>query len=195
MTAHSTMLNSEPSGLVTRTAVPRWVAADLGSPMAAPSAAPVVAPVVAPNPAPVVAPRTAAGVKAARRRRARLAGVRGPASGLLPSSNRTSAVVTADHGDQIAERGFGPGRWVRLGTSLSLVAAAVIVTVSLVSTGTTRGIAEVTVGAGDSLWSIAQHAQPGADPRLLVEQIKRLNSLHGDAVMIGAVLEVPTAGG
>lgn len=140
------------------------------------------------------APRTAAGQKAAQRRRARVAGVRRPASGVLPSGNRTGAVVTADRGDQIADREFAPGRWARLVTTVSLASAAIIVTVFVVSAGATQSITDVTVRSGDSLWSIAQQAEPGADPRSVVEQIKKMNALDGDAVMIGAVLKVPTAG-
>jgi hypothetical protein len=168
MAAHTLMLDSGVLGVLNRPMAPR------------------------PDAAPIAVPRTAAGAKAAQRRRARIAGVRRPPSGVLPSSHRTSAVVTADRGDQVADRVFGLGRWGRLVTTVSLVATSVIVGVALLSTGATQRITDVTVGPGDSLWSIARHAEPGADPRSVVEQIKQLNSLDGDAVMIGAVLKVPT---
>lgn len=142
----------------------------------------------------VSAPRTAAGAKAVQRRRARTAGVRRPASGVLPSSNRTSAVVTADHGDQMADREFDMGRWGRLVATLSLVASSVVVAVFLLSAGATPGIADVTVRSGDSLWSIAEQSEPSADPRSVVDQIKQMNALDGDAVVVGVVLKVPTAG-
>ena len=140
-----------------------------------------------------VAPRTAAGRRAAQRRRARTAGVRRPPAGVLPSSTRTAAVVTADRGDQVAEREFSMGRWARLATTVSLAAATVILAVVMLSSGGSATIADVTVQSGDTLWSIAQQADPGADPRSVIEQIRQLNGLDGDVVAAGAVLRVPTS--
>jgi len=50
----------------------------------------------------------------------------------------------------------------------------------------------VEVGAGQTLWSIAQETNPGEDPRLVVEQIADLNGLRtaGDVVP-GTTLQVP----
>lgn len=144
-------------------------------------------------PAPV-APRTAAGRRAAQRRRARTVGTRRPPAGVLPSSNRTSAVVTADRGDQVVERDFAMGRWARLVTTVSLAAAAVVVAVVMLSPGGSTTVRDVTVQTGDTLWSIAQQSDPGADPRSVVDQIRQLNGLGGDLVAVGVVLHVPTAG-
>ncbi|SDP12731.1 LysM domain-containing protein [Nakamurella panacisegetis] len=140
------------------------------------------------------APRTAAGQRAVSRRRARTVGVRRPPSGLLPSSHRTSAVVTADRGDQVVEREFAMGRWARLTTTVSLAAAAVIVAVAMLSSAQAAAVVDVTVHPGDTLWSIAQQADPDADPSSVIDQIRRLNGLDGDVVAAGAVLKVPTAG-
>lgn len=49
----------------------------------------------------------------------------------------------------------------------------------------------VTVGAGESLWSIAQHVAPGSDPRDVVDAIVRLNALGGVTVTPGQRLAVP----
>ena len=140
------------------------------------------------------APRTAAGQRAARRRRARIAGVRRPPSGVVPSSNRTAAVVTADRGDQVADREFAMGRWARLAATVSLVAAAIVFGVFMVTSGGAATVGDVTVQSGDTLWSIAQQADPNADPRAVIEQIRQLNGLDGDVVAAGAVLKVPTHG-
>lgn len=49
----------------------------------------------------------------------------------------------------------------------------------------------VTVGAGDSLWSIAEEVAPTADPRDVVDSIARLNALDDVAIVPGQVLAIP----
>ena len=44
---------------------------------------------------------------------------------------------------------------------------------------------------GQSLWSLAEAYDPDADPRLVVQQIRQLNSMAGDQVQPGEVLWVP----
>ncbi len=162
-----------------------------GFPVSAEAAASVAAPVV---------PRTEAGRRAAQRRRARVSADRRPPSGMLPSSHRTSAVVTADHGDEVDHRQFRMGRWARLVSTLSVLSAAAVLGAVLLSSGGspfsggTEVIGQVTVAPGDTLWSIAQQADPGADTGAVVERIRDLNGLGGDAIAAGAVLQVPTAG-
>ena len=139
------------------------------------------------------AARTAAGAKAMRRRRARLAADRRPPSGVLPSSPLRSAVVTADHGDEVDFRVQPVGRWVRLACTLCFAATAVLVAVVLLSSGGSQVVGPVVVHPGDSLWSVAERADPGADPRAVVERIKELNGLAGDTVVAGVVLQVPVS--
>lgn len=141
----------------------------------------------------LVAPRTAAGERAAQRRRARVSAVRRPPSGVLPSTNRTAAVVSADRGDQVVDRPFRMGRSARLFSTISVAVAALVLGLALLSGGDRQVMGEVTVSPGDSLWSIAQRSDPGADPRVMVEKIRGLNGLSGDAIVAGAVLQVPTA--
>jgi hypothetical protein len=50
----------------------------------------------------------------------------------------------------------------------------------------------VTVGAGDTLWEIAESIAPGDDPRLVVDDIVRLNGLESSAVEPGQRLALPT---
>ena len=141
-----------------------------------------------------VAPRTEAGRRALQRRRARVTARRRPPSGVLPSSNRTSAVVTADRGDEVDRREFRLGRWSRLACTVSLLGTAVILAVVLLSAGTAEVVGQVTVATGDTLWSIAQEADPGADTGAVVARIRNLNGLTGDSITAGAVLEVPISG-
>ena len=49
----------------------------------------------------------------------------------------------------------------------------------------------VVVSAGDTLWSLAQEADPGSDPRAAVERIVDLNDLQDSAVRPGQRLVVP----
>ena len=128
-----------------------------------------------------------------RRRRARLAAGRRPPSGMLPSSLRRSAVVTADRADDAGDRIHPVGRWVRLSCTLTFAATAVLVAVVLLSSGTTQVVGPVVVQPGDTLWSVAERSDPAADPRAVVDRIRELNGLHGDAVVAGAVLEVPVS--
>ena len=52
---------------------------------------------------------------------------------------------------------------------------------------------QVTVRAGDTVWSIATDRYPGADPRQKVDEIIRLNGLRGPAIYQGEQLRVPGA--
>ncbi|MCP2343858.1 LysM peptidoglycan-binding domain-containing protein [Actinomadura rupiterrae] len=52
--------------------------------------------------------------------------------------------------------------------------------------------ASVVVRPGDTLWGIAQQAEPGADPRRTVQRILKLNGLPDDTlVQPGQRLRVP----
>ena len=53
------------------------------------------------------------------------------------------------------------------------------------------GLAQVAVRPGQSLWSVAESADPDADTRLVIQQIIQLNALTGDTVFAGQRLWVP----
>jgi LysM repeat protein len=55
----------------------------------------------------------------------------------------------------------------------------------------TQNLAQVVVHPGQSLWSVAQSADPDADPRVVIQQIVQLNALSGDTVFAGQRLWVP----
>jgi hypothetical protein len=54
-----------------------------------------------------------------------------------------------------------------------------------------RSLTAVVVRPGESLWSIAERSQPGADPRVVVQELIDLNGLHGSAVQAGERLWMP----
>jgi LysM repeat protein len=47
------------------------------------------------------------------------------------------------------------------------------------------------VQPGETLWSVAQHVEPGADPRETVLRIEQLNGLTSADVTVGQHLVVP----
>ena len=49
------------------------------------------------------------------------------------------------------------------------------------------------VRPGDTLWSIARAARPAADPRMVIDQIQRTNSLPTSSIVPGQRLDVPVA--
>jgi hypothetical protein len=98
-----------------------------------------------------------------------------------------------------------PLRLTRRGRVVAATAAALLVTVvSLLLTGVAQAtndgpssraarqsLVQVIVHPGQSLWSVAESADPDQDPRAVIQQIIDLNSLNGDTVFAGQQLWVP----
>ena len=98
-----------------------------------------------------------------------------------------------------------PLRLTRRGRVVIAVAAAILMAaVSLLAAGAVQAtsrsapprvaeqaLARVVVRPGQSLWSVAERADPGADTRQVIQQIVELNGLTGDAVVAGQWLWVP----
>jgi hypothetical protein len=78
-------------------------------------------------------------------------------------------------------------------TVLSLLAAgAAQATNHSVSPGAARqNLVQVTVRPGQSLWSVAESADPDEDTRAVIQQITDLNALSGNVVFAGQQLWVP----
>ena len=98
-----------------------------------------------------------------------------------------------------------PLRLTRRGRVVAATAAALLVTVvSLLLAGVAQAtndgpssrvarqsLVQVVVHPGQSLWSVAESADPDQDPRAVIQQIIDLNSLNGDTVSAGQQLWVP----
>jgi LysM domain len=56
-----------------------------------------------------------------------------------------------------------------------------------------QGLTQVTVHPGQSLWSVAESADPAADTRVVIQQIIELNGLTGNVVFAGQRLWIPRA--
>jgi hypothetical protein len=82
---------------------------------------------------------------------------------------------------------------VLLVTVISLLAAsAAQATNHAPSPGAARqNLVQVVVGPGQSLWSVAESADPDQDTRAVVQQIVDLNGLSSDVVFAGQRLWVP----
>ena len=116
-----------------------------------------------------------------------------------PAPDRPDArLVPSTVVDEGQSEGYRMSRWARLTLTLTVLAAAAVVTVSLVvgSIGSApRAMVDVTVGPGDTLWSIATQAAPDRDPRDVIEEIKALNDVPGSVLPVGVVLRVPSSAG
>ena len=98
-----------------------------------------------------------------------------------------------------------PLRLTRRGRVVIAITAALLVTVlMLIATGAAqatnqsvpprvaeRDLTQVVVRPGQSLWSVAENADPDADTRVVVQQIVELNGLTADVVFAGQRLWVP----
>jgi len=98
-----------------------------------------------------------------------------------------------------------PLRLTRRGRIVVAVAAALLVTIiSLLAAGVAQAtnhgsspraarqnLVQVVVRPGQTLWSVAESADPDQDTRVVVRQIIDLNSLSGPTVQAGQQLWVP----
>jgi len=53
------------------------------------------------------------------------------------------------------------------------------------------GASTVTVESGDTLWSVAAAVAGDRDVRVVVDEIQRLNHLHGADLQAGQILQLP----
>jgi LysM repeat protein len=126
-----------------------------------------------------------------------------PGSSAHPESTPRSSARPKPTRDQSAP---APLRLTRRGRGVVAVAAALLLAaLSLVIAASAQatnhpvprsaqqGLARVVVRPGQSLWSVAETADPNADTRVVVQQIIELNGLTGDVVFAGQRLWVPRA--
>jgi hypothetical protein len=77
--------------------------------------------------------------------------------------------------------------------SLVIAGAAQATSHPVSARGAQQNLAQVTVHPGQSLWSVAESADPSADTRVVIQRIIELNSLTGNTVFAGQRLWVPRA--
>jgi LysM domain len=127
------------------------------------------------------------------------------------TAGRIGASGTSAGREGVAARGAQPapvrltrrGRLV-VGLLAGLAIASAVALIWLAVTGQAQATGKVTPGSasnhgmlrvvvrpGQTLWNIAEKADPSADPRLVIQQIIDDNALSGTAVNAGQVLWVP----
>jgi LysM domain len=146
-------------------------------PAALPAVAPPVdAPEKAPPPVavPPAAPRPADAPRPARR---------------TPAAQPTASPLRLTRRGRVVVAGLA----VLLVSVLSLLVAGAAQATSHAAplSAVGHGLGQVVVRPGQSLWSVAESADPDADTRLVIQQILQLNALHGDTVFAGERLWVP----
>ncbi|RZS86900.1 LysM domain-containing protein [Motilibacter rhizosphaerae] len=87
------------------------------------------------------------------------------------------------------------GRLVVLLVALAVLVVGLAVGAQAVGASSSGGPATqwVAVQPGDTLWSIAERAEPGRDTRDAVATLVRLNGLHDSALAPGQLLAVPAS--
>ncbi len=122
-----------------------------------------------------------------------------------PAAPRPAAPRSAAPPPAAPRPAAAPLRLTRRGRIVVAVLAVLLLTVlSLVIAGAAQatshatprsaagsGLSQVVVRPGQSLWSVAENADPDADTRLVIQQIVQLNALSGDTVFAGQRLWVP----
>lgn len=152
-------------------------------------------------------PAPASGARPARRgtgaRPVRRGNLQLVGPGFVPPADATRAAdVPARTAGAAEATGTGALRLTVRGRRVVAALALLVATVGSVAVGALAGVAarpgtegettSVTVGAGETLWSLASAAAaPGEDPRELVEQITALNGLASSELAVGQELLVP----
>jgi LysM repeat protein len=131
-------------------------------------------------------------------------GVTTPANRAASSGAVASRTVRSDTPPDRATTA-APLRLTRRGRAVIAAAAALLVVmVSLIAASAAQAtshsvpprtaeqnLSRVVVRPGQTLWSVAESADPGADTRLVIQQIVELNGLTSDVVLAGQRLWVP----
>ena len=143
-----------------------------------------------------------------QRRTHRPAGVSPAIQGATPPAIQgatPAGVQGAIQGATLGATYAAPLRLTRRGRlAVAAVAALLLTVISLLAAGAAQAtnhgpspraarptVVQVVVRPGQSLWSVAESADPDQDTRAVIQQIIDLNSLSGDTVAAGQQLWVP----
>jgi hypothetical protein len=122
-----------------------------------------------------------------------------PPRGLAPRPRLAPDQASRDQTARVPLRLTRRGRIVvAVATALLLAVLSLVIAASAQATShpaspgaAQRSLVQVTVRPGQSLWSVAENADPNADTRVVVQQIIELNGLTGNLVFAGQRLWVP----
>ena len=124
-----------------------------------------------------------------------------PASSRLAPSQAARGLAPRNQATATA----APLRLTRRGRAVIAAAAALLVVMVLLIAASAaqatshwvppraaeQNLSRIVVRPGQTLWSVAESADPNADTRLVIQQIVELNGLTGDVVQAGQRLWVP----
>jgi LysM repeat protein len=132
--------------------------------------------------------------RARRLRRVRVGVLSSAVQAPLDGSDYTRPGPDTEPRVESVQLDYRMGRWARLALAVTVLAAIVVVAVSLTAgSAAVPALVDVTVAPGDTLWSIATKAAPDRDPRVVIQEIKQLNDVPGEVLPIGVVLRVPAS--
>ena len=122
-----------------------------------------------------------------------------PPHGMAPRPRLAPDQAARDQAARVPLRLTRRGRVVvAVATALLLAVLSLVIAASAQATSHTapssaaqRSLVQVTVRPGQSLWSVAENADPNADTRVVIQQIIELNGLTGNVVFAGQRLWVP----
>lgn len=111
-------------------------------------------------------------------------------------SHRNASVPSAASGLKLTRR----GRFLLLGLPMMFLAIAALVLVGIVTSSAQAstqlagtGASQITVQAGESIWSIAAANGHNRDPREVVAEIVQLNDLKSSVLQPGQQIFVPAS--
>lgn len=127
------------------------------------------------------------------------------ASGIVASSAMSTITLKSHRGTSVRNAASGlkltrRGRFLLLGLPMMCLAVAALVLVGIVTSSaqastqlTGTGASQITVQAGESIWSIAAANGHNRDPREVVAEIVQLNDLKSSVLQPGQQIFVPAS--
>lgn len=152
------------------------------APGTVPGSAPALEPITLPRPAPAVlvpSPRVPAPP---------IPALLVPARRMAPPSSKATPLRLTRRGRIVVAV---MAALLVAGLSLAVAGAAQATGHSASSRGGSPNLTRVVVRPGQTLWSVAQNADPHADPRQIIQQIAQLNALTSETLAVGQRLWVP----
>jgi hypothetical protein len=117
-----------------------------------------------------------------------------PGLPMIVPVRRRVAAATAGRTEAVPALASQSSWWAHLAAAAA-VTLAVGGGLGWIAQAPTRGVpadtAVIRVGAGETVWDVAQRVAPKSDQRAVVDRIRQLNGMAGSAIQPGQQLQVP----